>query len=76
LAVKINYKELRKISPETARQAVVDYWQNNGGNIAEVARTFGINRCVVYDILHKWSEIVDTLDFGGAVPYWLVATPC
>jgi transposase-like protein len=56
LAVKINYKELRKISPATACQAVVDYSQNDGGNITEVARIFGINRCVVYDILHKWSE--------------------
>lgn len=53
---KISYKELRKTSPQAARQAVVNYWQNNGGNIADVARMFGINRCVVYDILHKWSE--------------------
>lgn len=53
---KISYKELRKTSPQAARQAVVNYWQNNGGNITDVARMFGINRCVVYDILHKWSE--------------------
>jgi len=55
-SLKIDYKELRRTSPEAARQAVVDYWKNNGHNIAHVARTFEINRCVVYDILHKWSE--------------------
>ena len=54
--LKIDYKELRKTSPEAARQAVVDYCKNNGHNVAEVARTFGINRCVVYDILRKWTE--------------------
>ena len=53
---KIDYKELRKTSPQAARQAVISYWQNNASTIADVARTFGINRCVVYDILRKWSE--------------------
>ncbi|UCC76387.1 MAG: helix-turn-helix domain-containing protein [Anaerolineales bacterium] len=55
LTLRIDYKELRKTSPEAARQAVVDYWKKNGHNIAEVARTFGINRCVIYDILRKWT---------------------
>ena len=55
-ATKIDYKELRKTSPEAARQAVVEYWRSNGGNVSATARLFGINRCVVYDILRKWSE--------------------
>ena len=55
-AIKIDYKELRKTSPEAARQAVVAYWRNNGHHVADAARTFGINRCVVYDILQKWAE--------------------
>ena len=55
-AIKIDYKELRKTSPEAARQAVVDYYRNNGHNVSDAARTFGINRCVVYDILQKWAE--------------------
>ena len=60
--VKIDYKELRKTSPETevgqvtARAAVVEYWKGNGHNVSDVARMFGINRCVVYDILRKWAE--------------------
>jgi transposase len=52
----IDYKELRKTSPEAARRAVVEYWRNKGHNVSATARMFGINRCVVYDILHKWAE--------------------
>ena len=53
---QISYKELRKTSSQAARQAVISYWQNSASTIADVARTFGVNRCVVYDILRKWSE--------------------
>jgi len=52
----IDYKELRKTSPETARAAVVEYWKGNSHNVSDAARMFGINRCVVYDILRKWAE--------------------
>jgi transposase-like protein len=51
----IDYKELRKTSPEAARQAVIEYLKSDGGNVSATARLFGINRCVVYDILRKWS---------------------
>ena len=51
--MKINYKSLRKINPEAARMAVLEYLKANGGNVAEVARVFGIQRPVVYDILGK-----------------------
>ena len=49
----INYKQLRKINPVAARQAVLDYLESVGGNISRTAAVFGINRCVVYDILDK-----------------------
>ena len=55
-AARIDYKELRKTSPEAARRAVVEYWRSDGRNVSATARMFGINRCVVYDILHKWAE--------------------
>jgi len=55
-AARIEYKELRKTSPEAARRAVVEYWRSNGHNVSGAARMFGINRCVVYDILSKWAE--------------------
>ena len=53
---RINYKALRKISPETARTAVLEYLMTNDNNVADAARVFGINRSVVYDILKKQAE--------------------
>jgi transposase len=55
-AIKIDYKELSKTSAEAARHAVVDYWGNNGHHVSDAARTVGINRCAVDDILQKWAE--------------------
>src|SRR5574340_1514299 len=49
----IDYKQLRKINPAAARQAVVAYLRAQGGNIARTARAFGIQRPVVYNILAK-----------------------
>ena len=54
--IRIDYKTLRSVNPEAARQAVLEYLKTNGGNKAEAARAFGINRCVVYDILKKAAE--------------------
>ncbi len=39
---KIDYKLLRKINPEAARLAVIEYLFTNKGNISEAARTFAI----------------------------------
>ena len=50
---QINYKTLRKINPEAARMAVLQYLKSNGGNISDAARVFGINRPVVHDILSR-----------------------
>ena len=47
---------MRRINPETARQAGLEYLKSNGGKIAQAARAFGINRPVVYDILRKRGE--------------------
>lgn len=49
----IDYKKLRRIDPEAARQAVLDYLAWAGGNVSATARAFGINRTVVYDILAR-----------------------
>jgi transposase len=53
---RIDYKTLRKINPEAARQAVLEYLESNGGIVADAARMFAINRSVVYDILEKQTE--------------------
>lgn len=52
----INYKELRKSNPQTARQAVIQYLQSLDNNISATAKTFGINRPVVYDIITKYRQ--------------------
>jgi transposase len=44
---RINYKTLRKINPEAARLAVIEYLSTNKGNISEAARVFGLQRTVV-----------------------------
>src|SRR5688572_5384156 len=52
----INYKTLRRINPEAARRAVLEYLESYEHNIAQTARTFGITRRVVYNILTKEQE--------------------
>ncbi len=54
--MKIDYKKLRQLNPEAARTAVLEYLSSNGGNIADCARVFAIQRPVVYDILQKARE--------------------
>jgi len=53
---KIDYNQLRKIDPEAARKAVLEYLKTNNHNISEAAYVFGINRTVVYDIIKKERE--------------------
>ncbi len=53
---KIDYKQLRRINPEAARKAVLEYLKTNNRNISEAALIFGINRTVVYDIIRKERE--------------------
>ena len=53
---KIDYKQLRKVNPEAARLAVLEYLGTNGHNISQAASVFGISRSVVYDILRKEKE--------------------
>ncbi|MFC1867087.1 helix-turn-helix domain-containing protein [Thermodesulfobacteriota bacterium] len=51
--IRTDYKALRKINPEAARRAVLDYLKTNSQNISEAAASFGINRTVVYDIIRR-----------------------
>jgi len=53
---KIDYKQIRKINPEAARRAVIEYLRTNGHNISQAALIFSINRTVVYDIINKEAE--------------------
>jgi transposase-like protein len=49
----IDYKKLRRLSPEVARQAVLDYLGSTDGDIRATAAAFGINTSVVYDIRRR-----------------------
>lgn len=49
----MDYKTLKKLSPETARQAVLQYLSSNKGNISDCAKFFRVQRLTVYDILKK-----------------------
>lgn len=53
MTLSIDYKQLRRINPEAARRAVLEYLRSSGHNIAKTAAVFGINRPVVYDIIRK-----------------------
>ena len=53
---RIDDKELRKINPEAARKAVLEYLKTNEANISRTAGLFGINRSVVYNIMRKDEE--------------------
>jgi len=55
---KIDYKQIRKINPEAARRAVIEYLRTNGHNISQAALIFSINRTVVYDIINKEAEVI------------------
>lgn len=54
--IKADYKKLRKVNPEAARRAVLDYLESNNQNISDAAVAFGINRTVVYDIVRRSRE--------------------
>ena len=54
--IVIDYKQLRKIHPQAARHAVLEYLKANRGNISQAARAFGLSRPVVYDILRKQAQ--------------------
>ena len=53
---QIDYKLLRKINPETARMAVLEYLSSNKNNIRKTAKVFGVQRLTVYDIIKKKKE--------------------
>jgi len=52
----ISYQNLRKINPEAARQAVLEYLSTNGCNKADAAKVFGVRRHTIYSILKKHKE--------------------
>ena len=54
--IHIDYKMLRVMSSEAAREALLSYLFSNGGNISDCAEVFGISRPIVYKALRKKKE--------------------
>ena len=52
----IDYKSLRKINPEAARLAVLQYLSSSKSSINQCAKTFGVQRTVIYDILSRKND--------------------
>jgi len=50
---KFNYRQLRKIIPDGATQAVIEYPKINNRNMQEAALFSGMNRSAGYDIIDK-----------------------
>lgn len=60
----IDYKALRKINPEAARTAVLQYLSSGITNISQCARAFGVQRAVIYDILRRSKTSSSLRDLG------------
>jgi hypothetical protein len=55
-AGRIDYKKSRRINPEAARRAVMEYLKTNGHHVSQTAAVFRVNRPVIYDIITKDKE--------------------
>lgn len=51
--IRLDYQELRTISPKAARQAILQILKSNKGNVTETAQTLTITRATVYKALRK-----------------------
>jgi len=53
ITTPLDYEELRKISPKAARQAILQIYKANQGNVSATARLVGVTRKTVYKALRK-----------------------
>lgn len=51
--VQLSYLELRKISPQAARQAIIQIFRSTQNNVAETARLLETTRATIYKALKK-----------------------
>jgi len=50
---RLDYQELRTISPKAARQAILQILKANKGKVSQTSRTLGITRRTVYKAMTK-----------------------
>ena len=62
----LDYQELRSISPQAARQAILQILKANKGRVAPTARVFNITRATVYKAIAK--RAVGELDDSSRSP--------
>ncbi len=51
--IRLDYQQLRTISPKAARQAILQILRSCDGNISETARILGITRVTIYKAIRK-----------------------
>src|SRR3972149_4604504 len=68
--IRLDYQELRTISPKAARQAILQILKSCDGNVAQTARTLHITRLTVYKAIRK--SRADNLDDASRAPKTVV----
>jgi transposase len=51
--IRLDYQQLRAISPKAARQAILQVLEANKGNVSKTADTLGVTRRTIYKALKK-----------------------
>jgi transposase len=65
--IHLDYQDLREISHEAARQALLQVYKSTGGNASETARLLKVSRPTVYKAIRKHHE--GDLSDGSKVPH-------
>jgi transcriptional regulator of acetoin/glycerol metabolism len=63
----LNYQELRQISPEAARRAILQVLKVHNRNVTAAARILGVSRAPIYKAIRK-NEAGDLKD-GSKAPH-------
>ena len=54
--IHLNYQDLRRISHEAARKALLQVYKSTGGNISETAKLLRVSRPTVYKTIKKYES--------------------
>src|SRR3989344_8919760 len=68
--IRLDYKELRAISPKAARQAILQILKSTRGNVAGTARLLHTTRVTIYKALTK--QKVGSLEDLSTAPHTVV----
>src|SRR3989338_5670450 len=54
--IRLDYQQLRTISPKAARQAILQILRSCEGNVSETASILGVTRTTIYKAIRKQKE--------------------